>query len=202
MVLTCLVMCVAILVVMVDNRGSSFGEDTAFDDSSQNRLNAWIAAIKMGISRPIWGVGLNTFRENLWFYKTEMWADYHDMVTHSTWLTVLAEIGFPGFVAFIMMVASTWRACRHNLLALECLNNGKVLKVVALGLMGGVGGFCASGTFLSQAFTWPIYVFVGLTVSLSNYLDDLTNAPAKTLALPERERRVLQRRPLGHEVIR
>ena len=202
MALICLVLCVAILVVMVDNRGSSFGEDSAFDDSSQNRLNAWIAAIKMGISRPIWGVGLNTFRQNLWFYKTDNWADYHDMVTHSTWLTVLAEIGFPGFVAFIMMVASTWRACRHNLLALECLNNGKVLKVVALGLMGGVGGFCASGTFLSQAFTWPIYVFVGLTVSLSNYLDDLANAPAKTPALPERERRVLQRRPLGHEVIR
>jgi putative inorganic carbon (hco3(-)) transporter len=186
MVLTCLALCAAIFIAMADNRGSSFGEDSAFDDSSQNRLNAWIAAIKMGISRPIWGVGLNTFRENLWSYKTDMWADYHDMVAHSTWLTVFAEIGVPGFVVFIMMVGSTWRACRHNLSALECLNNGKALKVVALGLMGGVGGFCASGTFLSQAFTWPIYIFVGLTVSLSNYLDGLTDAPAKPPTLPER----------------
>jgi probable O-glycosylation ligase (exosortase A-associated) len=191
---TCFAAVASIYVAMgLGDRVDSFEQGSSLDDSAQSRLNAWIAAIKMGVSRPIWGVGLNTFGENLWGYIDEKWVGFHDMAAHSTWLTVLAEIGVPGFVAFVMMVGSTWKACRHNLIALE-RHKSKALKVIALGLMGGVAGFCASGTFLSQAFGWPMYIFVGLTVSLSKYLDGPAKSPAKLQCLPERIEIVRQRR--------
>src|SRR5262245_14923349 len=84
--------CVALLAAMylamgIGDRVESFEQGAVFDDSAQSRLNAWIAAIKMGIARPIWGVGLNTFPENLWFFVTERWVGYFNMVAHSTWLT-------------------------------------------------------------------------------------------------------------------
>jgi hypothetical protein len=172
LVMASVALVVALYLAMgIGERVESFDQGAAFDDSSQSRLNAWTAAIKMGISRPLSGVGFYTFSENLWMYKSERWVGYFNMVAHSAWLTVFAETGFFGFVAFAMMVATTWKACRENLIAIGGLDRSNALKVMSLGLMAGVAGFCASGTFLSQAFSWPIYIFVGLTVSLSNYGD-------------------------------
>ena len=42
-----------------------------------------------------------------------------------------------------------------------------VLTATALSLVSGLAGFCAAGTFLTQAFTWPLYVLIGLTAAMS-----------------------------------
>jgi len=37
----------------------------------------------------------------------------------------------------------------------------------------GIVGFIVSGTFLTQGFTWPIYLQVALVIALNQYLKSL-----------------------------
>jgi hypothetical protein len=37
-------------------------------------------------------------------------------------------------------------------------------------LLSGMVGFCTSGTFLTQGFTWPLYILMALTIALTHYL--------------------------------
>ena len=38
-------------------------------------------------------------------------------------------------------------------------------------VLAGVAGFCVSGTFLTQGFTWPIYVLLALGAAVANFAD-------------------------------
>lgn len=54
--------------------------------------------------------------------------------------------------------------------------------------MAGLVGFCVAGTFLTQGFTWPLYVLIGLTVALSRCARDWIAAhPAPVVASAEAE---------------
>jgi uncharacterized membrane protein len=59
-------------------------------------------------------------------------------------------------------------------------------------ILAGVAGFCVSGTFLSQGFTWSIYVLLALGTAVSEYAkrkEWLThNADAKAFPLPNAPR--------------
>jgi hypothetical protein len=38
----------------------------------------------------------------------------------------------------------------------------RLMLAISVGLMVALAGWCASGTFLSHAYSWPLYVFVAL----------------------------------------
>ncbi len=50
--------------------------------------------------------------------------------------------------------------------------NDKQIDVNAKALKGGLIGFMVSGTFLTQAFTWPIYIILALTIALEKLVID------------------------------
>jgi hypothetical protein len=95
------------------------------------------------------------------------------MDVHSTWFGVMAETGVFGISFFVAMIAalglSLWRAIHR----LEELNADPVTRAFALGLFAGLAGFCVSGTFLTQGFTWPIYLQLGFTAALNSYVNSL-----------------------------
>ena len=64
---------------------------------------------------------------------------------------------------------SLWRAIHR----LDELNADPVTRAFALGLFAGLAGFCVSGTFLTQGFTWPIYLQLGFTAALNSYVNRL-----------------------------
>jgi putative inorganic carbon (hco3(-)) transporter len=45
------------------------------------------------------------------------------------------------------------------------------VQAVALALVAGVFGFCVAGTFLTQGFTWPIYIILALTAAMARYVE-------------------------------
>lgn len=153
-------------------------EGETFDASSQGRINAWIAAWRMAVSHPITGVGLDNFYVNYYFFTPE-W-DGRNHAVHSTWFAVLAELGFPGLIVFISMLVSAGLTNLRTRAAIFYIRRVAPPAYVAQEkwvLLAGEAthaaliSFLVSGTFLTHAFTWPIYILMALGIALSRYFD-------------------------------
>jgi putative inorganic carbon (hco3(-)) transporter len=151
---------VLLAVAGINERASGGAHEDGIDESAMGRLYAWEAAM-------LNGVGLDNFVANYFFYS-DHWDGMNHAV-HSTWFGVLAETGFPGIIAFLTMIVVTVRSLLHALRLIENDSAPMAVRASALGLISGVAGFFASATFLTQGFTWPIYVLVALSASLSRY---------------------------------
>jgi len=66
---------------------------SADEESAAGRVDAWYTALQLFISRPFTGVGMGLFTE------------HNTLTAHNSWLLVLAEIGFVGYVAWFSLVA-------------------------------------------------------------------------------------------------
>ena len=142
-------------------------EGAAIDESSMGRIYAWGAAWNMALARPLTGVGLNGFVSNYFAYS-EHW-DGHNHAVHSTWFNVLAETGFPGILAFFGIIIAVEISAYLALRKLESSNGPMPARAMGNAVLAGVAGFCVSGTFLTQGFTWPIYVQLALGTAVSNF---------------------------------
>ena len=142
-------------------------EAGAIDESAMGRIYAWGAAWNMATTRPLNGVGLNGFVSN-YFAFSPHW-DGHNHAVHSTWFNVLSETGFPGIITFFAMIVTVEISAYLSLRELE--KPGAPIPARAMGnaVLAGVAGFCVSGTFLTQGFTWPIYVQLALGTAVSNF---------------------------------
>lgn len=121
----------------------------------------------MALDNPIFGVGLNNFYFNYFFYSSH-WDGLNHAV-HSTWFGVLAETGFVGLIVFIGFCVSLIRTSRRTIAVLAKLTTPPpYLLATALATYSGLIGTIVSGTFLTQGFNWPIYILAGLTISASH----------------------------------
>ncbi|KEY91745.1 exopolysaccharide production protein [Candidatus Photodesmus blepharus] len=147
--------------------GRFFGE-IMMDESSIGRIFAWKAAYRMAMDNPLTGVGLNNFFPNYFFYSS--YWDGSNHAVHSTWFGVLAEIGIPGFIVFIIFIFSVIHTARDTLRRISKSPElfSPHLTVVANSVYAGFIGSIVSSTFLTQAFNWPIYILAALTIAVSN----------------------------------
>jgi putative inorganic carbon (hco3(-)) transporter len=151
-------------VAAISERQSGGAAEPGIDESAQGRLTAWETAWNMAKARPLTGVGIVNSTENYYFY-TPIWQGSNHAV-HSTWLQVLAETGFPGFIVFMMAVVAVTRVSLASLRYFRAPNADPRMRAVSLGLVASLAGFCVSGTFLTQGLNWPFYVMLGLTAAL------------------------------------
>lgn len=152
----------------INNRASGGAHEEGIDESAMGRIYAWGAAWKMATSRPLTGVGLDNFVANYFFYS-DHWDGMNHAV-HSTWFNVLSETGFPGFFTFVFMIIVVGTSAYRSMLRLAEARAPPLLEAMALSLVAGVVGFCVGGTFLTQGFTWPIYILLALTTALGHYV--------------------------------
>ena len=169
---------IALVIAMeLSNRSSGGSHEAGIDESSMGRIYAWNAAWKMATTRPLTGVGLDNFYANYYFYS-EHW-DGHNHAVHSTWFNVLSETGFPGFIVFIFMIWVVFISAYRSMRRLAEARAPPIVQSVALALVAGVVGFCVAGTFLTQGFTWPIYIILALTTAMSRYVTLQFPQPAR-----------------------
>jgi putative inorganic carbon (hco3(-)) transporter len=146
-------------------------EAGAIDESAMGRLEAWVAAWRMAVGRPLTGVGLNCYTANF-FYYSDWWEGFAKAV-HSTWFSVLAEGGFPAFIVFVWMCVRVIRTALTTARALEPAQAGAAYEpaayAMAQAVLAGMAGFIVSGTFLTQAFTWPVYILLALAAAVGRY---------------------------------
>jgi len=161
-------------------------EAGAIDESAMGRLEAWVAAWRMAVGRPLTGVGLNCYVANFFFYS-DYWEGFAKAV-HSTWLAVLAEGGFPAFVVFIWMCVRVVRTVLAASAALAPAQAGTGYQpaayAMAQAVLAGMAGFIVSGTFLTQAFTWPVYILLALAAAVGRYAAMSKAEGASVIARP------------------
>ena len=162
-------MAVAAVVFFVMGLESRNGGGGSLDASALDRLYAWRGALNMALANPIQSIGLSNFSEALYFY-IDRWSGFRDMAAHSTWLTVLAETGFIGFAVFVLMIRQCWRTGLKALRSASTVGGSPHVRAASLGLLAGLGGFCAAGSFLTQAFSWQIYILLALTTATASSL--------------------------------
>lgn len=169
------VMClggIGLLVLLVfagiSDRSSGGSDESGVDASAQGRLYAWQAAFKMANTHPFSGVGLDNFTSNYFFYSPH-WDGMNHAV-HSTWFGVLAETGYVGLIVFLVLVYKTVTSLYQTVTRLKPLYEqgqcSAVLFCSAQSVLAGLAGFMASGTFLTQGFTWPLYILLALSIAV------------------------------------
>lgn len=160
-------------VAGISDRKSGGAAEEGLDASAQGRLYAWEAATKMAIENPLTGVGIDNFYVNYYFYSPH-WDGLNHAV-HSTWFGILAETGFLGLGVFITLIVqlliSTQRSLRSilNFSHWKNMEEKAVMTASSEALLAGLIGTVVSGTFLTQGFTWPIYILTGLIVALAHW---------------------------------
>ncbi len=159
----------------VSDRKSGGDAEEGIDASAQGRLYAWEAATKMAVENPLTGVGIDNFYVN-YFYYSNHWDGLNHAV-HSTWFGVLAETGFLGLIAFITLIVVLFRSALLSQKYLMAYKGwGTPLQAVVLrgnaeALIAGLAGTIVAGTFLTQGFTWPIYLLAGQIIALAQWTE-------------------------------
>jgi putative inorganic carbon (HCO3(-)) transporter len=152
----------------ISDRSSGGAGESGVDESAQGRLYAWQAAFKMANTHPFSGVGLDNFTLNYFFYSPH-WDGMNHAV-HSTWFGVLAETGYIGLCVFLVLVFKTVKSLYQTVNRLQPLYKqgqcSAVLFCSAQSVLSGLAGFIASGTFLTQGFTWPLYILLALSIAV------------------------------------
>lgn len=131
----------------------------SIDGSAQGRLDAWGGAIGMGVKNPVLGIGAGQFAAR--------WGK----TAHSTYMLAFAELGFPGFLAVLMLVLGNLRdnrLRRSQVLAAKAARpagdaNSDVLVLDSAS--AGMVGFAVAGAFLSAIYYPHLYVLTALLVS-------------------------------------
>lgn len=153
----------------ISGRSSGGAAEDGIDASAMGRLYAWEAAFGMAVSNPLTGVGLDNFYSNYYYYSPH-WDGLNHAV-HSTWFGVLAETGFLGLSVFIFNIILLIKSVSHSLSLMEIHSDSvpPPLLAAAQAVYAGLIGTVISGTFLTQGFTWPIYILSALVVAISRW---------------------------------
>lgn len=166
------------LVAGISDRASGGAAEEGIDASAMGRLYAWEAAFYMALDNPLFGVGLDNFYFN-YFYYSKHWDGLNHAV-HSTWFGVLAETGFSGLIIFITVIGALVRCSLKSLSRIEAQPAKRVspeVVVTAQAVLAGLAGTAVSGTFLTQGFVWPIYILSALVCATANWVEAELPAP-------------------------
>src|SRR5712692_7468430 len=142
------------------------GETSAEDTSSLGRLHFWAVAIKIANDHPILGVGFNSFNENYDKYDDSGGLYGSGRSVHSSWLGVLAELGYPGLFLFLAQILLGFSACRRARRAAKLAAEHANLRQFAFALESGLIVFIVGGTFLPFQYSEMLWHWFGLTIAL------------------------------------
>ncbi|MDP2561328.1 O-antigen ligase family protein [Psychrobium sp. 1_MG-2023] len=157
------------VVAGISGRSSGGAGEEGIDASAQGRLYAWEAAWKMAVDNPLSGVGIDNFYSN-YFYYSPHWDGLNHAV-HSTWFGVLAESGFLGLLVFTVLIYYLLKLGYRSLVTLNQMPDAPpILYACANASYCGLIGTVVAGTFLTQGFTWPVYILAALSMAVAQWV--------------------------------
>jgi probable O-glycosylation ligase (exosortase A-associated) len=146
------------------------------DASSSSRLYFWGLAAEMADDHPIFGVGFNGYRYAYDDYDVTGGLHGGSRTVHSSWFGVLSELGYPGIVLFVGILAGAVHSC-HRIRTEARAHGLNNIVIYANQIQISVLVFMLGGTFLSAQYLELLWHVVGLTITLDNIhrrtVDDL-----------------------------
>ena len=178
-----LAMLVLIAVAGISDRASGGATEEGIDESAMGRIYAWQAAFGMALDHPLTGVGLENFYHNYYFYSPHWDGKNH--AVHSTWFGVMAETGFLGLGVFIWLIVTLLRSASASLRRIEASGVTEPgIQATAQAVQAGMVATLVSGTFLTQGFTWPLYILTALVVAVGHWVNTRTPTAPMARAAP------------------
>jgi O-antigen ligase len=127
---------------------------------------------------PIRGVGVGNFGEYLSSYGAAEAASFH--VPHNTYLSIGAEMGFPGLLAFIAMLFFSLRSLSKLRKKARALDDIYILNI-GTAVEAGLLGATASIFFLSADHSKPLWFMVALSAVLPQLLNKQPEAETEVI---------------------
>jgi O-antigen ligase len=136
--------------------GGREGEEAT--SSTVERIDCWAEALSIWRSHPLLGVGLGRFGE------------FHYMTAHNSYLLTLAELGFPGMVLFTSLMWLSAKIPLHVLRrfpeARAAIDGTILARRWALALLAAFAGLAVGIFFLSFAYHYVLWIYLGLSGAL------------------------------------
>jgi len=134
------------------------------DSSAAGRLHYWRVAEIMARQNPLTGVGFNSFKNAYDAYEFEQGWGY-GRAAHSAWFGTLGELGYPGLLLFISILALALNSCRRVRKA-AVAQGAANMAAYATAMQSSLIVYIVGGTFLSAQYSEMYWHFIGLTIAL------------------------------------
>lgn len=159
-----LVACGLALVAVVTIAPSGYGDrlSTIFDisadktGSAQERYELMQRAASVAATRPIVGVGIGNFHV----------YSIREYVAHNSYLEVAAELGWIGFVAYLLLIVGPLVSLNRIERATREEPGREEVHVTSMTLQAAFVSYAVCSFFTSIEYQWHIYYLVGYAVAL------------------------------------
>ncbi|WP_114238537.1 O-antigen ligase [Dyella sp. C9] len=138
---------------------SRMQELDAGEESANGRVDAWYSGLHMFMSHPLFGVGAGNFTE------------YNELTAHNSFVLVLAEAGFVGYVLWLAFVCYSfwmmWLVLRYRPDATaepEAFAQWETERPLALTLFIVLCGMFTTAFFLSRSYMIVLYLILAIVV--------------------------------------
>jgi O-antigen ligase len=143
------------------------GKDT------EGRMAIWQRGIGYMMSRPLTGVGVRAFSTAEGTLSPQAQLQKYGQgikwsAAHNSFVEIGAELGFPGLLLFIWILAAAFGTLRR--VAKRATGppaTAPPARALAQALTASLLGYCIAGFFLSQAYMAFLYVLFGMVVALA-----------------------------------
>ncbi|MGZ3426728.1 MAG: O-antigen ligase family protein [Polyangia bacterium] len=150
---------------------TAFGEDV----SARGRIDAWRTGVNIAKERPLTGVGAGAF---MIAWPEFAPGDAGEVRTqHNTFIQLLSELGIPALLLFVGALAAGVFGMRRS------SKTPSSLLPFTRGVQCGLAGFVCCSIFGGIAWTWPLYLLLGLAFAVRRIA--LVGAPAGVHRLTE-----------------
>ncbi|MGA3315828.1 MAG: O-antigen ligase family protein [Candidatus Korobacteraceae bacterium] len=137
--------------------------------SSEIRIYAWQAGLRMISAHPLEGVGLGNYKGAGPRYDPTGHLAHEPHIAHNAYLEIAAEMGIPIFLVFVALLGSTFRSLART--RRRCLANGpEWLSAMALAMQAGLTGACVAIFFVSGQYEKLLWLFLALSVCLPSFV--------------------------------
>lgn len=136
---------------------SRMQELDAGEESANGRVEAWYEGMHMFLSHPLFGVGAGNFTE------------YNELTAHNSFILVLAETGFFGYLVWLAFVGYTFwmmlAILRYKLdpaAGADLITQWQSERTIALTLLLSLCGMYAAAFFLSRSYMVVLYLLAAM----------------------------------------
>ena len=151
--------------------------------SSDTRQFLWAAGVKMIEAYPITGIGLGNFKPFVdRFASPDLQGNF---IAHNTYVEVTAEMGFPGILLFLAVIASTFLSLGR---VIKATDKSSLPHQASLGMQAGLCAFLVCAFFVSAEYQKLFWLLVFLSAALNALVPTL--AAAASPAVPPKRSRV------------
>ncbi len=136
------------------------------DESTSGRLHFWQVALDMADDHPILGIGHRAYEPSYNEYDSSGGQYGRNRAVHSAWFGVLAEVGYPGLILYVIIVLTSLFACRRVRKQSQRKEVPEELGHYAIALETAMVAFIVGGSFVSFQYCEMLWHYFGLTMAL------------------------------------